>query len=67
MVVEIYNDVQTSKVMLESLPFDEHIKKACFYSKYMKLLVHNGIISARHSAAPLKTSLVGRRGTPNHG
>ena len=37
MVVEIYNDVQTSKVMLESLPFDEHSKKACFYSKYMKL------------------------------
>ena len=37
MVVEIYNDVQTSKVMLESLPFDEHIKKAYFYSKYMKL------------------------------
>ena len=38
MVVEIYNDVQTSKVMLEWLPFDEHIKKACFYSKYMKLM-----------------------------
>jgi len=37
MVVELYNDVQTSEVMLEWLPFDEHIKKACFYSKYMKL------------------------------
>ena len=37
MVVELYNDVQTSKVMLEWLPFDELIKKTCFSSKHMKL------------------------------
>lgn len=37
MVMGLYNDVETSKVMLECLTFDEHIKKACFYSKYMKL------------------------------